>query len=98
MCDRDFWQFIKIILCVYILIDGSEIFNNIAPGTSFVSRYPLTRVRISVFCQAFKATPTTDDILTVLCGLAGSYTRPILVLFGNGISSEITFSISRIEP
>ena len=39
MCDRDFWQFIKIILCVYILIDGSEIFNNIAPGTSFVSRY-----------------------------------------------------------
>ena len=39
VCDRDFWQFIKIILCVYILIDGSEIFNNIAPGTSFVSRY-----------------------------------------------------------
>ena len=51
-----------------------------------------------VFYQAFKATPTADDILTVLCGLAGSYTRPILVLFGNGISSEITFSISRIEP
>jgi hypothetical protein len=39
VCDRDFWQFIKIILCVYILIDGSEIFNNIAPGTSFVSRH-----------------------------------------------------------
>ena len=39
VCDRDFWQFIKIILCVYILIDGSEIFNNIAPGTSFASRH-----------------------------------------------------------
>ena len=38
-----FWQFIKIILCVYILIDGSEIFNNIAPGTSFVSRHRQNR-------------------------------------------------------
>ena len=45
----------------------------------------------SVFCQAFKATPTTGDILTVLCGLAGSTPAPFEFLFLNGVFSEITF-------
>jgi hypothetical protein len=39
VCDRDFCQFIRITFCVYILIDGSEIFSNIAPGTSAGCRH-----------------------------------------------------------